>query len=69
MTQAPYKHAKTGDDTPLTKLVNLAPYGKIPAAVWEVCTLTYYCSSGNIHANTKGYNFIAKLVTRDYDAS
>jgi lysophospholipase L1-like esterase len=69
VTQAPYKKAKEGDDTPLTKTTNLNPYGKIPDAVWEICTLTYYCSEGNIHANTKGYNFIAGLAVKDYDAS
>ncbi len=66
VTQAPYKKAKKGDDTPLTKTTNLDPYGKIPAAVWEICTLTYYCSDGNIHANTKGYDFIAGLALKDY---
>jgi lysophospholipase L1-like esterase len=69
VTQAPYKKATAGDDTALTTLVKLAPYGKIPAAVWEICTLTYFCSSGNIHANTKGYTFIADLAVKDYDAS
>ncbi len=69
VTRARYKKAVQGDDTSLDKLVSLAPYGKIPAAVWEVCTLTYYCSSGNIHANTKGYTFIAELVMKDCHAS
>ena len=50
--------------TPLTKLANLAPYGKIPKAVAEVCQLTYYCSLGNIHANTKGYTEIGKLIKK-----
>jgi lysophospholipase L1-like esterase len=69
VTQAPYKKATTGDDTSLSDLVNLKPYGKIPASVWEICTLTYYCSSGNIHANTKGYDFIGKLALADIDPS
>ncbi len=66
VTQAPYKKAKKGDDTPLTKTTNLNPYGKVPVAVWEICTLTYYCTDGNIHANTKGYDFIAGLALKDY---
>jgi lysophospholipase L1-like esterase len=69
VTQARYQKAISGDDTPLTTTVNLKPYGKIPVAVWEVCTLTYYCSQGNIHANTKGYTFIGKLTVADYRAS
>jgi lysophospholipase L1-like esterase len=66
VTQAPYKKAIAGDDsdslTPALPLVNLAPFGKIPPAVWEICKLTYFCSLGNIHANTKGYTFIGQLV-------
>jgi lysophospholipase L1-like esterase len=64
VTQAPYKRATTGDDSDTTTapLVSLKPYGKIPPAVWEVCKLTYFCSSQNIHANTKGYKFIGKLI-------
>lgn len=53
----------TGAYTPLTTLAKLAPYGKIPKAVVEVCKLTWFCQSGNIHANTKGYMEIGKLVT------
>ncbi len=65
VTSAPYKLATAGDDTPLTTTAKLKPYGVIPVAVWEICKLTYYCSSGNIHANTKGYTFIGKLVVAD----
>ncbi len=56
--------AATGAYVSLTTLKNLAPYSppKIPAAVAEVCKLTYYCSMGNIHANTKGYALIGKLI-------
>ena len=38
------------------------PYGTIPAAVASVCTLTWFCAQGNIHATTKGYTLIGKLV-------
>jgi hypothetical protein len=48
--------------TSLTKTTTLRPYGKIPKAVSEICKLTYYCSLGNIHANTKGYTDIGKLI-------
>ncbi len=44
------------------KIVSLKPYGKIPKAVADICKLTYYCSLGNIHANTKGYTDIGKLI-------
>ena len=36
-----------------------------PVAVAEVCDLTWYCTTtnfGDIHANSKGYNFIGGLV-------
>ena len=74
VTSAPYGKAKHGDDTGsfnLTtgvftgKLTNLAGFGKVPVPVAEVCTITWYCDStyfGDIHANTKGYTFIGKLI-------
>ncbi len=65
VTQAPYKLATQGDDTPLATTAKLKPYGTIPVAVWEICKLTYFCTLGNIHANTKGYTFIGKLVVAD----
>jgi lysophospholipase L1-like esterase len=55
--------AATGAYTPLSTMASLAPYGKIPKAVVEVCKLTWYCQLGNIHANTKGYTEIGKLIT------
>jgi lysophospholipase L1-like esterase len=68
VTSAKYKKAKAGDDTPLTATTPLAPYGKIPRAVWEICTITWYCQLQNIHANTLGYQFIGKLVATTYKA-
>ncbi len=63
VTQAPYKYATAGDDTkPLAAVKKVAPYGKIPDAVAEICQLTYFCTLGNIHANSKGYEFIGKLI-------
>jgi len=54
--------------TPQDATTKLKPYGVIPTAVWEICRLTYYCSEGNIHANTKGYHFIGTLAVADYDS-
>jgi lysophospholipase L1-like esterase len=65
VTVAPYKRATAGDDTPLTSTAKLRSYGVIPDAVWEICKLTYYCAQGDIHPNTKGYDFIAKLIVAD----
>ena len=62
ITQAPYKKATLGDDTPLGTTVKSKTYGVIPAAVNEVCQLTYFCSLGNIHANNKGYKFIGQQI-------
>jgi len=58
--------AATDAYTPLTDLTTLAPYGQIPTAVAEVCSLTWYCSLGNIHANTAGYTFIGHQITHHY---
>ncbi len=60
VTRAPYKLATAGDDS--TGTIKLKPYGTIPVSVWEICKLTYFCSLGNIHANTKGYTFIGQLA-------
>jgi len=40
--------------------------------VAEVCALTWYCQAatfGDIHANTKGYNFIGGLIVADLAAA
>ncbi len=58
--------AATGAYTPLTTTVTVAPYGTIPRAVARVCTLTWYCAVGNIHATSEGYAFIGKLVAARY---
>ena len=75
VTSAPYGLATAGDDTgsfnlttfaytgPTTKLKG---FGKtVPVPVAEVCSITWYCDPttfGDIHANTKGYNFIGGLI-------
>jgi lysophospholipase L1-like esterase len=58
--------AATGAYTPLTTTVTVAPYGTIPRAVAQVCTLTWFCAVGNIHATTTGYALIGKLVAARY---
>jgi hypothetical protein len=69
VTSAKYQKSAQGDDTNLQVTERVSPYGKVPAAVGEVCKLTYFCSQGNIHANTKGYAFIGKLVVAMYKSS
>ncbi len=54
----------TGAYGSMSKLVTLAPYGKIPSPVAKVCELTYFCALQNIHANTKGYDLIGKLAAK-----
>jgi lysophospholipase L1-like esterase len=56
--------AATGAYTPLDQKTTLLPYGSIPIAVAKVCELTWYCKFGDIHANTAGYQAIAKLVVK-----
>jgi lysophospholipase L1-like esterase len=60
--------AATGAYTPLTRTVTLSPYGSIPSAVASVCTLTWFCAKGNIHATTKGYTLIGKLILAKFAA-
>ena len=57
--------------TPISKLgkapstITGVPEGtKIPKGVIEVCKYTWYCSLGNIHANTLGYTEIGKLIKK-----
>ncbi len=66
VTSAPYQAAVHGDDTPLTRTETVPPYGRLPVAVGEVCQLTYFCTQGNIHAHTRGYDFIGSLVVAAY---
>jgi lysophospholipase L1-like esterase len=56
--------AATGAYGSLDETTTLAPYGVIPVPVAKVCELTYFCSFGDIHANTKGYGLIADLVAK-----
>lgn len=52
----------TGAYIPLTRTVTLKPYGVIPVAVARVCTLSYFCTLGDIHLKTPGYGIIADLI-------
>lgn len=56
----------TGAYLPLSRTVSVRPYGTLPVAVANVCNLTWFCAQGNIHATTKGYTFIGKLVAARY---
>jgi lysophospholipase L1-like esterase len=58
--------AATGAYTPLARTTTLAPYGTVPVAVAQVCTLTWYCARGNIHATTAGYRSIGEQILRAY---
>ena len=60
--------AATGAYTPLSRTVKTKAYGTIPVSVANVCTLTWFCAQGNIHARTPGYTLIGKLVVARYDA-
>ena len=75
VTSARYGAATAGDDTgsfDSTSFAYTGPKGKlpgfgtgVPAPVVDVCTITWYCNPstfGDIHANTKGYNFIGGLI-------
>lgn len=58
--------ADTDAYQPLTQTTTLAPYGTIPAAVAEVCNVTWYCQLGNIHAKTVGYQLIGQKILAVY---
>ncbi len=59
--------AATGGYIPLSTTETMAPYGTIPVAVARVCGFTWYCSIGNIHANSSGYAFIGAQIVKEYD--
>jgi lysophospholipase L1-like esterase len=52
----------SGAYIPLTKTKTVPQYGTIPVAVSNVCSLTWFCAKGNIHARTTGYAFIGRLM-------
>ena len=56
----------TGAFTPFTQTTTLAPYGVIPVAVADVCAITWFCTSGDVHPTATGYTKIAHLVAGQY---
>jgi lysophospholipase L1-like esterase len=58
--------AATGAYTSLNRTVHTATYGTIPAPVARLCSLTWFCAKGDIHARTSGYTLIGKLVVARY---
>jgi lysophospholipase L1-like esterase len=54
--------AASGAYGSLEETTTLAPYGAIPVPVAKACRLTYFCEFGDIHARTRGYRLIARLV-------
>lgn len=42
----------------------VAPYGKLPRNVADICQYTYMCSLQNIHPNVAGYQLIANTFAR-----
>jgi lysophospholipase L1-like esterase len=56
----------TGAYTPLTQTTTDGSYGTIPKAVAEVCTLTWFCTQGNIHAKTAGYDLMGQKIVAAY---
>lgn len=56
----------TGAYIPLTKTKTVPPYGTIPVAVSNVCSLTWFCAKGNIHAKSSGYALIGSLMVARY---
>jgi hypothetical protein len=60
--------AATGAYTSLDRTVKTKKYGTIPIPVSRVCTLTWFCTRGDIHARTPGYTLIGKLIVARYHA-
>jgi lysophospholipase L1-like esterase len=60
--------AATGAYTSLNRTVHTKRYGEIPVPVASVCALTWFCTRGDIHARTAGYNLIGKLIVSRYSA-
>jgi lysophospholipase L1-like esterase len=55
-----------GSYVPLTKTVKTKQYGTVPVAVASVCANSWFCTRGDIHATTKGYTLIGKLIVAKY---
>ncbi|NKE62812.1 hypothetical protein FXN61_41260 [Lentzea sp. PSKA42] len=53
----------TGGYGALTELTQDPKYGRIPASVAKVCTLTYFCDRTDVHPTPAGHQAIADAVT------
>jgi len=58
--------AASGAYVALSDLVDLAPYGKIPFAVAQICKLTWMCKISNDEESSKGYALIASQIAKYY---
>lgn len=58
----------SGAYTSLSRTVHTKAYGTIPVPVASVCTLTWFCTRGNIHPHNAGYTLIGKLIVARYNA-
>lgn len=54
--------SSTGGYGALTELTEDPRYGRIPASVAEVCTLTHYCDETDVHPTPAGHQAIADAV-------
>jgi lysophospholipase L1-like esterase len=58
--------AAFGTFVTLSKVVTLAPYGRIPFAVAQICRLTWICQKDNEHPTNAGYALMAEQIVRAY---
>jgi lysophospholipase L1-like esterase len=58
--------AAFGTFVALSKVVTLAPYGRIPFAVAQICKLTWICKKDNQHPTNAGYALMAEQIVRAY---
>jgi lysophospholipase L1-like esterase len=58
----------SGAYTSLARTVRTKAYGTIPVPVASVCSLTWFCSRGDIHPHNAGYTLIGRLIVARYDA-
>jgi hypothetical protein len=60
--------AATRAYTSLKRTVHTAANGTIPVPGATVCALTWFCTKGDIHAHTVGYDLIGRLVVARCEA-
>jgi lysophospholipase L1-like esterase len=54
--------AKFGGYIPLDQTTTVDPYGEIPVAVANICTLGWFCERSDIHLRSNGYAKLADLI-------